>query len=194
MRKLILIRIVHSLKDMGSMGGVLEEESIAKVGEQRWMENQKKIEKFWNDVEAEINTLKLNYSRVRIYQDGLPRAGDFVLKIVKEAASKGSRNYQIVEKLIEKGATVEETENPKLLLKEYSYLQMLLKATTQKEKSEIKHQYQQVKDEILDERDTFIAKTINETLKDDETGILFIGAEHNVASKLAEDIEVTRLD
>ena len=43
------------------------------------------------------------------------------------------------------------------------------------------------------ERDRFIAKTINQTLKDGEGGALFIGAFHNVLSEFHDDIEVTEL-
>ena len=49
------------------------------------------------------------------------------------------------------------------------------------------------KNKILEERDNYIAKRIGETLKEEETGILFIGAHHNIIDKLPEDIEVTEL-
>ncbi len=194
MRKFIQIRIVHSLADMGSMKEGLEKESIAVIGKERWVENQRKIEKFWNDVENEIDSLDLEYSKVRIYQDGLPAGGKLGLKIVNETADRGSRNYQIVRKLIEKGAAIEATESPELLRKEYEYIKSFVTAQTEKEKLEAKLQYDRIKDELLDERDTFIAQTVDATLKDNETGILFIGAAHNVVSKLPKDIEIKSLD
>ncbi len=43
----------------------------------------------------------------------------------------------------------------------------------------------------MQERDRFIAKTINETLNDQ--GALFMGAFHNVLSHLADDIEVVEV-
>jgi len=46
----------------------------------------------------------------------------------------------------------------------------------------------------MENRDTFIAKTISSTLKDGETGLLFIGASHNVIPKIAKDIEIKILD
>ena len=39
-------------------------------------------------------------------------------------------------------------------------------------------------------RDKFIAATINQTLKEEEIGVLFIGAHHDVRTHLAEDIAV----
>jgi hypothetical protein len=194
MRKLILIRIVHTPADMGSVKDSLERESIAKVGKRRWEENQRKIEKFWDDVEKEIDALPLNYSKVRIYQDGLPCSGELGLKIVNETADKGSRNYQIVKKLIDKGATIEATESPELLRKEYEHIKAFTDALTEEEKADARRRYNQVKGELMEERDAFIAKAIDATLKDGETGLLFIGAAHNVAHNLPEDIEVKSLD
>lgn len=194
MRKLILIRIVHTTTDMGSMGEGLVKEGMAKVGREKWLENQRKIEKFWDDLEKEIDGLDLDYSRTRIYQDGLPCGGELGLRIVRETADKGSRNYQIVRKLIERGATVEATESPELLRKEYEYIKAIVTAATAQEKADAVRRYELIKDELIRQRDAYIAKAIDISLKDDETGLLFIGAVHNVIPWLAKDIEVKSLD
>jgi hypothetical protein len=194
MRKLILIRIVHTSSDMGSMGEGLVKEGMAKMGREKWLENQRKIEKFWDDLEKEIDALNLDYSRTRIYQDGLPCGGELGLRIVMETADKGSKNYQIVRKLIERGAAIEATESPELLRKEYEHIKALITARTPEEKADAACRYDQIKDELMQERDAYIAKAIDISLKDDETGLLFIGAVHNVISKLAKDIEVKSLD
>lgn len=194
MRYLIIVPIVHSSPDMGSMKEELERESIAKIGKERWEDNQRKIENFWNEVKGAIDALDLSYGKVRVYQDGMPCGGELGGRIVREVADKGSRNYQIVRKLIERGATLEATEDPKMLLKEYEHIKRFADATTQREKMEAKHQYEQIKENLLQSRDEFIAKAISSTLKDGETGVLFIGAAHNVASKLPQDVEVRGLD
>lgn len=46
------------------------------------------------------------------------------------------------------------------------------------------------RDRLLKKRDRFIAETINETLLADETGVLFMGAFHDVISQLAPDIAI----
>jgi hypothetical protein len=46
---------------------------------------------------------------------------------------------------------------------------------------------------FLRRRDRFIAATIDETLESNETGILFIGAYHNVMNWLPKDITVIEL-
>lgn len=194
MRKLILIKIVHTSTDMGSMGEGLVKEGMAKIGREKWLENQRKIEKFWDDLEKEIDGLGLDYSKTRIYQDGLPCGGELGLRIVRETADKGSKNYQIVRTLIERGATVEATESPELLRKEYEHIKALITAKTPEEKTNAARRYDQIKDELMQERDAYIAKAIDATLKDHETGLLFIGAAHKVVPRLPEDIEVKSLD
>ncbi len=192
MRKIVLIRIVHTAADMGSMSEGLIKEGIAKIGREKWLENQRRIEKFWDEVKKEIDALNLDYSKVRVYQDGLPCGGELGLKIVRETADKGSKNYQIVGMLIEKGAAIEATESPGLLRKEYEHIKAIVTATAEEEKAEAVRRYEKIKDELMQERDAYIAKVIDATLKDGETGLLFIGAAHNI--KVATDIEVKNLD
>jgi hypothetical protein len=193
MRDLIIIPIVHNSVDMGSAKEGLEIDSIAKIGKDRWEENQRRIDNFWNEVEEAIDALDLNYSKVRVYQDGMPCGGELGGRIVREVADKGSRNYQIVRKLIDVGASLEATEDPKMLLKEYEHIKRFADATTEQEKMEAELQYEQIKEKLLHDRDEFIARAVDSTLKDGETGVLFIGAAHDVASKLPQDIEVKGL-
>jgi hypothetical protein len=194
MRYLMIVPIVHSSPDMGSMKEELEREGIAKIGKERWEENQRRIDHFWREVEAAIDALDLSRVKVRVYQDGMPCGGELGWKIVREVADKGSRNYQIVRKLIERGAILEATEDPKMLLKEYELIRQIADATTEEERAEAESRYEQMKEKLLWDRDEFIARTIGTTLKDGETGILFIGAAHDVQSKLPEDVKVRGLD
>lgn len=194
MRKLIVIRIVHSPTDMGSASASLEKAGISTLGKQRWQENQKKIESFWLDLEKEVDDLGLDVGKLRIYQDGLPCAGALGERIVRETAAKGSKNYQIVQKLMDRGAKIEATESADLLRQEYGYIKALLEAKTDEVKRMAEERYNQVKDKLLEDRDLFIARAIDATLAEGETGLLFIGASHNVLPKIAGDIEVKCLD
>lgn len=194
MRKLILIRIVHTAADMGSMSEGLIKEGMEKLGKEKWLENQKKIENFWNDLEKEIDELNLDYSRTKIYQDGLPSSGELGLKIVRETADKGSRNYQIVRKYIERGAVIVATESPEFLIEEYGYIKDIVSAATAVEKADAIGRYELIKDSLMHKRDAYIAKVIDNTLKDNETGLLFIGAAHNVVHELPDSIEVKSLE
>jgi len=194
MRKLIVIRIVHAPTDMGSASAGLEKAGISTLGRVRWQENQKKIESFWRELEKEVEGLGLDVEKLRIYQDGLPCAGALGERIVRDTAAKGSKNYQIVQKLMDRGAKIEATESADLLRQEYGYIKALLEAKTDEERRMAEERYNQVKDKLLEERDLFIARAIDATLKDGETGLLFIGASHSVLPKVAGDIEVKCLD
>ncbi|MBU4483755.1 MAG: hypothetical protein KKG62_06585, partial [Actinobacteria bacterium] len=46
---------------------------------------------------------------------------------------------------------------------------------------------------LLSKRDKFISRRIDETLNQDETGILFLGAYHNIKKKLPKDIQIIEL-
>ena len=194
MRKLLVIRIVHTPLDMGSMKDGLEREGVSKIGRQRWEDNQRKIGKFWEEVDQEVDRLGLKLDMVRIYQDGLPCAGALGERIVRETAEKGSENYQIINRLMDRGAKIEATESPELLRQEYGHIKAILEAKTDQERTKARARYDLVKDRLMEDRDAFIGQTISSTLKEGETGLLFIGASHNVIPKIAKDIEVKSLD
>ncbi|MDP2938765.1 MAG: hypothetical protein Q8O13_01615, partial [Candidatus Omnitrophota bacterium] len=53
--------------------------------------------------------------------------------------------------------------------------------------------YKLTKDRLLNKRDKFIAKRIDESLSQDEIGIIFIGAYHNIKPKLPRDIQIKEI-
>src|SRR5262249_55932565 len=59
--------------------------------------------------------------KARLYQDGLPACG-LEEKIVRDLAMQGVPNYRILLKLMERGATLEGTEDPDLLRTEYELI------------------------------------------------------------------------
>jgi hypothetical protein len=193
MRKLVYVRIVHTSEDMGSLSKKLQEEIISRIGRDKWDENQKRILKFWEELEKEIIGLKLDLEHTKIYQDGLPAAGETGMKIVHTAAKLGSQNYKLIEKLMEKRAHIVATESPELLIEERNLLMDMYNNPTLEEREKAKQRYEVRKKGLLLERDKYIASMINSTLKSGETGILLIGAEHNVIPWIAKDIEIIDL-
>ena len=190
MRHLIYVRIVHSPADMGSLSEKLRADAIGKIGKDRWDEHLVKIKQFWEELEMEIFALDLALEKTKIFQDGLPCDGELGLKIVHETAKQGSQNYRIVEKLIEQNAGIVATESPALLIEERELVIAMLGASSPEELNKAEAAYKKRKDWLLEERDSYIASRINSTLRDGESGILFIGAEHNVLPKLDGDIDV----
>ncbi len=78
--------------------------------------------------------------------------------------SQGSKNYEIIGKLVERGATLMKTEDLALVKQEYAHIAKIAHAKSPKEK------------EAWD-------------LGEGETGILFIGVHHEILSRLSGDVE-----
>lgn len=193
MRRLIIVKTVHALADMGTMAAGIRRDSIKRFGIERWLSNKAMIDRFWEETEIRVKKLELDYSKTRVYQDGLPFGGSTALDIIIKAAEKGNKNYIIIRDLMLKGATVEATESPRLLMAEYRYLKATIKAKSLEMRKKASVAYDKMKSNLLQARDRHIAKAIDDSLKDGETGILFIGAAHDIASRLPGDIEVTTL-
>jgi hypothetical protein len=178
MRKLYVIRVIHSEQDMGSLIGKIREEYVRRHGLGKWAEHLDAIRKKWVEIRRAVESLKLPYEKTRLYQDGLPECGK-EREIVGDIASTGSPNHVLLLDLIGKGATLMGTENAGLLLEEYD----IHKKGDSENRGE----------DILRRRDRHIASRINSTLMDGEIGLLFIGLAHNVAPFLDQDIRVENL-
>ena len=165
---------------MGSLLEKVKREYIAIYGEQRWNQHLKEVDALWAKTVEKIKSLPLDYRKVKIYQDGMPVC-DREVEIVNKLAADGNTNHQLLLELIEKGATIMGTEEPALLIQERD---RLINSSGQKSLPY---------DDLMEQRDEYIAKRIGSTLNEDETGILFIGALHRVADKLPDDIEVSNL-
>ncbi len=189
MKKLYYIPIVHNQTDLGSFGSDLSMVGERKYGTYLWRNHLKEVDKSWERIRIEIDKRLKNVSfeKIKIYQDGLPAVGDIGIKIVKEVAEKGSKNYKIIDKLLKKGAKIETAESKDFLCKEYYLLSGISRAEKQ---SEAYAKYKKVSKELLIERDTFIANQINVTLNGGETGIAFFGAAHSIIDKINKDIDI----
>lgn len=179
-RKLIYARIVHTSQDMGSLMEKVKKAYIDKYGEQQWDQHLKEVDNLWSKTVEKTRALKLDYSKLRVYQDGMPVC-DREAEIVNKLAAAGNTNHQLLQELIEKGATIMGTEDPALLIMERD---RLINSTDEK---------RQLYDDLMEQRDEYIAQRIAATLNDGETGILFMGALHRIVDKLPKDIEVSYL-
>jgi RNase P subunit RPR2 len=171
------------------MYGTLKDEYIRRFGTQKWEEHNSIIEDFWQGIRNKVFDLNLDYPNTRLYQDGLPVCGK-EMDLVQELVKMGSRNHQILMELIQLGAKLEGTEDPKLLLEEYDYLK---KASADLDKKQVERRYQRLAKSILQKRDVYIGQRIDKTLREGETGLLFIGITHRVNEKLPKDIEIDYL-
>ncbi len=186
MRRLIIIPIIHTSVDLGSLSESVKAAYSKIFGSEVWNQREQIVAKLWKDIQKKIESLEIDYKKARIYQDGLPVCG-FEQEIVKELAKAGSSNHQLILGLAGKGATLMGTEDPQLIIQEYQL--------HQRAKNEI-HSHPEKMEEaarLLEARDRFIAKRIDETLRAGETGLLFLGAAHRLDMLTASDIYVETL-
>jgi len=182
------VPVIHAESDLGSIAPVIDKRSAEVCGKERWEKHKKTVVTFWDIIEKFFKNL--DAAGLKIYQDGLMADGELGQKIIEEGARRGSKNHQIVLDLVKRGAEIRKTEDVVLLKEEYSRILKLAQSKSLWEKTTAYIGYRFHRDKLMDKRDLFIARTINETLKDRESGLLFIGVFHDVRPHLAEDIAV----
>ena len=192
MRTLIHVAVVHSLADFGSLTEQVKESFQRQFGSQKWKKHLDDVEQFWDQVHNEILQLNLNWSQVRLYQDGLPVCGR-ELEIVSQVAALGSKNHQLLLELAHRGAHLMGTEDPALLMEEYARAKASLSSKGAAQADSQPSGASGPADDLLRKRDQFIATMINQTLREGETGLLFLGMTHCVVQFLAPDIQVRSL-
>lgn len=190
MRRLIYIPIIHASADLGSLSKFVQAHYAKVCGKASWSQREDLVKLLWADIQTNILALNLDARKTRIYQDGLPICG-FEEKIVRELANAGSSNHQLILKLLNQGAVLTGTEDPRLLMEEYE-LQKKHLARTQSAVSVAEKQTDDW-DRILKGRDSFIAERIAHTLQKGETGLLFLGALHKMDAIRSTDIRMETL-
>jgi hypothetical protein len=181
MRALILLPIIHSPTDLGTLSAAAE----SSRDEAQALQYLDAVENFWTVVDGVIEGMNLNYQQLRIYQDSLPVC-DVVDRIVADVAASGSKNYALLETLQKKGATLMGTESPDLLEQEKAFMTEVLQSPNHGQESAEKAQ------DLLSQRDSFIGQRINESLADEEMGLIFVGLMHNIEPYLSSDIVVVK--
>ena len=195
MRRLLVLPIVHSRSDLGSLQTVAAQAKVAALGERRTANATKDIDDFWLCLGQALASMQLDYSQVLVYQDGLPRVQNVALQIerqiVDDLAKAGSLNHQLVRSMLEQGAALVGTESPDLLMQEYHAIRRSLtqgyRPETSATSSEVATDTQPT---LMQQRDRFIAQRVDETLGNEQLGLLFIGMLHRVEDYLPDDIQV----
>ena len=189
MRTLLYVPILHTGADLGSLSKAVTERGIARLGEEVWARHRETVAGFWHSVREFLDGADV--TGVKIYQDGMMAEGEVGRRIVEDTAKAGSPNYQLVLKLLDRGAMLVKTEDFNLVKQEYDGLLAMTQAKSMRSKLMAVAKYKFVKTSLLAKRDAFIAARIDETLLRGQTGILFIGALHEV--KAAADIRIEEI-
>jgi uncharacterized protein YqiB (DUF1249 family) len=161
---------------------------IRDLGQELWDKHRRTVEGFWDIILDYFDSMDVR--GMKIYQDGMVAEDEVGKRIVEDTAKAGSKNYQLVSRLLQRGAVLVKTEDFKLVKKEYDRLHAIMRAESITRKIIAVIKYKLVKAILLNRRDAFIANRINQTLKADEKAILFIGAFHNIKKRLPEDIQI----
>lgn len=180
MARLIYVPVLHSTAEMGSAAPAYRAAFVAQNGEAKWAQRTASFDAIWLAIANAIKALWLDLPRVKLFQDSLPVCGKEAA-LVRDLAALGSQNHQLLVKLMNGGATLVGTESPELLVDEYRMLQEPQTRTTQTGAA------------LLEARDRFIAGRIEAALQDQDDGLLFMGALHDVAKFLPPRIRVEYL-
>ena len=191
MRRLIYVPIIHTGPDAGTLAASIEERAEAVVSSSDWQEHKEVVRRYWQVV-ADYWEGK-DVAGFKIFQDGMPADGIVAQHIVKDLATQGSINHQILAQLLERGAELVKTENPRLLKEEYLLAGTLAKKASFLQTLAALLRYRWRKGRLLRARDRYIIKSINSGLHDGETGICYLGASHRDIEGLAKDINVIAL-
>ena len=187
-RVLIWIPIIHTQADLGSVGESVRAVYARKVGRKEWSRHVEVVDRIWRRIRERIQALRLDYEKVRLYQDGLPKCGREI-DIVRELARAGSQNHQLLLELVEKGAQLTGTESPELLVEEYELAREALARLESGETGSLTERQRARGKAILEKRDRYIAERIGETLCEGETGLVFLGMLHSLGRFLPGDIQ-----
>jgi hypothetical protein len=191
MRILIYVPVIHTIADLGSLAEAVNKKGIDDLGEVIWKKHRNNIDGFWAAISNYFDSVDV--SGMKIYQDGLMAEGEIGQKIVEAGIKSGSKNYEIVSRLIKRGTILVRTEDFTLVKEEHELLIAITQAKSILRKIGAFLKYKLVKNRLLNKRDKFIAKRINETLNQGEKGIIFIGAYHNIKKILARDIQIREI-
>jgi len=191
MRRLIYIPIIHLEADLGELAAEIEERVEVIVGKQNWQRHQEVVRLYWHRIAQYWEHREV--AGLKIFQDSMMINGVVGLDMVQHLAGSGSMNYQLVDRLLARGARLVKTEDPQLLQEEYALTRKLAEKQSLVASLQALLRYKWQKGRLLQARDAYIASSIEKNLAEDETGVCFLGAHHQVLERLPAEIEVTLL-
>ena len=141
------------------------------------------VNNYWSQVEAQVSKLETMLSEVnQVYHELIPVGGKEGMKAIKEL---NSRSYQIANARLKKGAKLQPIEDSELLT-EFMDWSKCLAVGLQNSKVFVRVYESYV--EAQKRRNSHMAKQIDETLKNDQVGILLMREGHQV--QFPSDIQV----
>jgi len=141
------------------------------------------VNNYWSQVEAQVSKLETMLSEVnKVYHELIPVGGKEGMKAIKEL---NSRSYQIANARLKKGAKLQPIEDSELLTEFMDWSKCLAVGL---QNSKVFVRVYESYAEAQKRRNSHMAKQIDETLKNDQVGILLMREGHQV--QFPSDIQV----
>jgi len=146
-------------------------------------EFMEKVERYWKQVGEQLDNLELKLGKVnRIFHELVPESGEDGKKTIEQL---NSDSLKIVQNQAEKGAVLESTEDRDIILELMDWSRCLsIGLQSQKVVSKIYESYI----EADKKRNEYISKKLDESLKENESGILFMAEGHHI--QFPSDIQI----
>jgi hypothetical protein len=170
-RMLLFVPRMYTEEEFKSLVGTLPEDFGLKTLE------------FWSYVEEKLQVFTGKIQR--IYRDEVCQGGKEGLA---HLSSIDHENFPIIRKLVENGAVLEATEDSLFVAESESWLEMV-------EQNPLETMPLELYQETVRERDGYVTRRIDETLLDEETGVLFLKPGREISlNERVKMIKVCRFD
>ena len=142
------------------------------------------LQKYWDQVQTQVTSLELSLGRIKhVYHETLPEGGEEGLKYLAASGEQGS--HALAQARCQDGAVLEATEDGDILM-ETMDLQRCLMLPFASEK--VAGQLHEWLADATRRRNEHISRCIDESLGQDEVGLMLINERHQV--QFASDMEV----
>jgi len=144
---------------------------------------REKLDRYWEQVENQVRDLESKLAKInKIYHELIPVSGDEGIKVIKNLNEK---SHKIAVTRIEAGAQLEATEDSEVLTEFMDWSRCL--ATGLQNVKVFTTVYESYV-AAGKKRNEYIARHLDETLQDDDTGVLFMREGHQV--QFPPDIQI----
>jgi hypothetical protein len=142
------------------------------------------VGKYWEQVQTQVTSLELRLGWVKhVYHETLPEGGDEGLKILEASGEQGS--YALAQTRCQAGAVLEAAEDAETLMETMDLQRCLMLPFAS---PRVAAQLQQWMADAVRRRNEHFTERIDETLSEDEVGLLLVGERHQL--QFPQDIEV----
>ena len=142
------------------------------------------VGKYWEQVQTQVTSLELRLGWVKhVYHETLPEGGDEGLKILEASGEQGS--YALAQTRCQAGAVLEAAEDAETLMETMDLRRCLMLPFAS---PRVAAQLQQWMADAVRRRNEHFTQRIDETLSEDEVGLLLVGERHQL--QFPQDIEV----